>query len=138
CIHCHMDPGKNGGEGGPGNTGGLGYRGVKLDLEGWAGIQRGAVDARGRRVSILEGGDRSPLVARLRGRYLEHARERGGKGEAGGTPGMPLGLPPLTPEQFQLVRSWVAQGAPGPVREIAGRGRVALEIARGTAAGPKQ
>ena len=31
---------------------------------------------------------------------------------------MPLGLPPLTPEQFQLVRSWVAQGAPGPVRGV--------------------
>jgi mono/diheme cytochrome c family protein len=139
CIHCHMDARKNGAEGGPGNTGGLGYRGVRLDLESWAGIQRGAVDARGRRVSILEGGEAAPLVSRLRARYLEHARERAGAGVvAGGAPGMPLGLPPLTAEQFQLVRSWVAQGAPGPVRGIA-RGRaVGLKVARGPAEGPKQ
>jgi mono/diheme cytochrome c family protein len=139
CIHCHMDPRKNSGEGGPGNTGGLGYRGVKLDLETWAGIRRGAVDAEGRRVSILSG-EVAPLVARLRARYLEHARERGGPRAvvAGGEPGMPLGLPPLTPEQFQLVRSWVAQGAPGPVRGAAGGGRVALKVARGPAEGPKQ
>ena len=142
CIHCHMDPRKNGGEGGPGNTGGLGYRGVKLDLETWAGIQRGAIDAQGRRVSILTGraGEEAPLVARLRARYLEHARERRGPAAvaAGGAPGMPLGLPPLTPEQFQLVRSWVAQGGPGPVRPVARVSRSGVKIARGSAEGPKQ
>jgi hypothetical protein len=26
--------------------------------------------------------------------------------------GMPLGLPALTPEQVQLVESWIAQGRP--------------------------
>jgi hypothetical protein len=26
--------------------------------------------------------------------------------------GMPLGLPPLEPEQIQLVESWIAQGRP--------------------------
>jgi cytochrome c2 len=141
CIHCHMDARKNRGQGGPGNTGGLGYRGVKLDLEGWEGIRRGAVDARGRRVSILAAaGGEAPLVARLRARYLEHARERRGPEavEAGGAPGMPLGLPPLDPEQFQLVRSWVAQGAPGPVRQVSGRTGVGLKIARGPDEGPKQ
>jgi mono/diheme cytochrome c family protein len=122
CIHCHMDGKRNGGEGGPGNTGGLGYRGAGLDLESWAGLRRGALDPRGRRVSILSAfrGEEAPLVARLRLRYAEHARELAGPAAvtAGGRPGMPLGLPPLTPEQFRLVRSWVAQGAPGPVAHV--------------------
>jgi mono/diheme cytochrome c family protein len=141
CIHCHMDPKKNGGEGGPGNTGGLGYRGARLDLETWAGIRRGAVDARGTRRSILtSSGGEAPLVARLRLRYGEHVRERSGPQAVfpGADPGMPLGLSPLTPEQFQLVRSWVAQGAPGPVRGVVRRGRAALKLARGPAEGPKQ
>jgi mono/diheme cytochrome c family protein len=140
CIHCHMDPKRNGGDGGPGNTGGLGYRGAGLDLETWAGIQRGAVDGSGQRRSILTArtGQEAPLVARLRLRYGEHARERSGSPAPGGTPGMPLGLPPLTPAQFQLVRSWVAQGAPGPARRIAARGRTALRIARGPTEGPRQ
>jgi hypothetical protein len=121
CIHCHMDPRRNGGDGGPGNTGGLGYRGAGLDLESWAGIQRGARDASGRRVPILRApapGEDAPLVARLRLRQSEHARELAGPAavSAGGPPGMPLGLPPLTPEELRLVRSWVAQGAPGPLK----------------------
>jgi len=126
CIHCHMNPQKNGGDGGPGNTGGLGYRGAGLDLESWSGIRRGALAASGQRRSILAArpGEEAPLVARLRLRYGEHARERSGADAVatGGAPGMPLGLPPLTPAQFQLVRSWVAQGAPGPVRRIARAG----------------
>jgi mono/diheme cytochrome c family protein len=142
CIHCHMDPKKNGGDGGPGNTGGLGYAGARLDLETWAGIQRGAVDAWGTRRSILTApaGREPPLVARLRLRYGEHVRERSGPWAvaSGKEPGMPLGLPPLTPEQFQLVRSWVAQGAPGPVRGVAGQRRAGLKLARGPAEGPKQ
>jgi hypothetical protein len=142
CIHCHMDPKRNGGDGGPGNTGGLGYRGVGLDLETWAGVRRGALDGSGKRVSILRArpGQEAPLVTRLRLRYDEHARERSGPGAVfrASQPGMPLGLPPLTPEQFRLVRSWVAQGVPGPVASIArGRGS-ALKIARGPAEGPKQ
>lgn len=56
------------------------------------------------------------LIARLRVRAEEHAREQAGAGavSTGGAPGMPLGLPPLSPAEFQLMRSWVAQGAPGP------------------------
>jgi mono/diheme cytochrome c family protein len=142
CIHCHMDARRNGGEGGPGNTGGLGYAGAGLDLETWAGIQRGARDARGRRVSILTGpaGTEPPLVARLRARYAEHARELAGPDfvTSGGAPGMPLGLPPLGPEQFQLVRSWVAQGAPGPVTRDSTRRARAFKVTRRTAEGPRQ
>jgi mono/diheme cytochrome c family protein len=143
CIHCHMDPRRNGGDGGPGNTGGLGYRGAGLDLESWAGIVRGARDARGRRVSILAApspGGEPLLVARLRRRYAEHAAELRGPAAVttGGAPGMPLGLPPLSPEQFRLVRSWVAQGAPGPVTAAARRRPVVLKVSARTAEDPKQ
>jgi hypothetical protein len=118
CVHCHMDATRNGGDGGPGNTGGLGYRGAGLDLESWSGIVRGARDERGRRRSVLatcDGGE-PPLVERLRARYAEHDRELAGPGavKPGGAPGMPLGLAPLTASQLQLVVTWVAQGAPGP------------------------
>jgi hypothetical protein len=119
CVHCHMDAAKNNGEGGPGNTGGLGYRGAGLDLESWAGIRRGALDARGRRVSILDkprDGGEPLLLRRLRLRVAEHRAELAGPGAVvtGGAPGMPLGLPPLPEQDLALVERWLAAGAPGP------------------------
>jgi mono/diheme cytochrome c family protein len=120
CVHCHMDPARNAEGGGPGNTGGLTYAGAGLDLETWEGLRRGSLRG-GRRVSVLaappEGGEPT-LIARLRARSLEHGREQAGASAvvAGGAPGMPLGLPPLAAADLQLVRSWVAQGAPGPRR----------------------
>src|SRR6185369_7807317 len=68
CVHCHMDPARTRGEGGPGNTGGLAFRGAGLDLETWAGIRRGARGERGGRLSILErspGGGEPLLLQRL-------------------------------------------------------------------------
>ncbi|HVO30913.1 MAG TPA: c-type cytochrome, partial [bacterium] len=119
CIHCHMDEESNGGDGGPGNTGGLGFRGKGLSFESWDGVVRGALDGDGKRVSILTSGPNGEeplLLAKLRARYGEVARERAGAlaVSAGGAPAMPLGLPALSPEDFQLVRSWLAQGARGP------------------------
>jgi mono/diheme cytochrome c family protein len=117
CSHCHSDGKLTGGDGGPGNTGGLGFRGAGLDLGSWRGVQRGARAADGRRVSILVPGPgeaEGPLLARLRRRAHEHAAELTGAGLPPGAVGMPLGLPPLDAARFQLVRSWVAQGAPGP------------------------
>lgn len=119
CIHCHMNADANAGDGGPGNTGGLGYAGANLDFETWEGVVLGAKIGDGPRVSILEpgaNGEEPPLIARLRARSLENAKERAGAAfvAPGGAPGMPLGLQALSPEDFQLVRSWVAQGAPGP------------------------
>lgn len=120
CSHCHSDGRLTNGDGGPGNTGGLGFRGAGLDLGSWRGVHRGARGADGKRVSILvpaPGEAEAPLVARLRRRSHEHAAELAGAGlppDADGVVGMPLGLPPLDAARLQLVRSWVAQGAPGP------------------------
>ena len=47
------------------------------------------------------------LVAQLRARQLEEAGE-----VVPGVVGMPLGLPALSPEELQLVESWVAKGRP--------------------------
>lgn len=102
CWHCHSDPAGNGGDGGPGNTGGLGFSGKGLDFGTRAAILR-------HKQRLSEPIDGLPrLVWHLQARHHE----------AAGLPpdpkrrGMPLGLPPLTPEQIQLVRSWVAQGMP--------------------------
>jgi hypothetical protein len=119
CIHCHMDPRSNDGDGGPGNTGGLGYPGVGLDLESWSGMKRGARDASGHRVSVLDpppGGGPPPLLARLEARHAEHAAELAGPAavRSGGAPGMPLGLPPVSATNLALIRTWLAAGAPGP------------------------
>lgn len=96
CWHCHSDPDGNGGDGGPGNTGGFGYAGAGLDL--------------GSRDAILAGGatEGSPplLVEAMVRRHRELA------GQPGERPGMPLGLPPMSPEKIQLVASWIDQGCP--------------------------
>ena len=53
CVHCHMAPESNNGDGGPGNDGGLGFAGVKLDLETYAGVKRGLMRG-GKRVSVIK------------------------------------------------------------------------------------
>ncbi len=109
CVHCHMDPASNNGDGGAGNTGGLGYAGLKLSLESYASIRRGFVRD-GKAVSLLKPerpGEEPPLLASLLRRHAE-----GNGPQDVDRPGMPLGLPPLAPKQISLVRTWLAQGAP--------------------------
>ena len=60
CVHCHMDPNSNNGDGGAGNTGGLGFDGVSLNLETYEGLKRGLFRD-GRWISITE---REPMVRR--------------------------------------------------------------------------
>jgi len=105
CWHCHSDPDGNNGDGGPGNTGGLGYGGVGLDLGTREGVLRGMCRADGTCRSVLEG-DPPLLVEAMRRRHQELA------GQPAARPGMPLGLPPMTAEQIQLVDTWIQQGAP--------------------------
>jgi hypothetical protein len=109
CHHCHTDAASAGGDGGPGNTGGFGFGPRGVSFSSHASILAGYVDAKGERRSLFEPlADGTPrLVAALLARH----------DEARSTPrpevrGMPLGLPPLSAEDIQLVESWVAQGKP--------------------------
>jgi mono/diheme cytochrome c family protein len=108
CWHCHSQPDFARGDGGPGNTGGFGFAARKLDLSTYEAVLSGFVDERGERVSVFSSGPSGEprLVEALVARWSEE------RGENGPTRGMPLGLPPLSREDVQLVESWVAQGHP--------------------------
>jgi cytochrome c2 len=109
CRHCHTNPDLADGDGGPGNTGGFGFKPRKIDFSSYQGIQSGGVDAKGERVSLFA--PTSEGVPRLVAALVARAREDAGQ-ESDEVRGMPLGLPPLSGEQIQLVESWVAQGRP--------------------------
>jgi len=125
CVHCHMNARRNGGDGGAGNTGGLGYAGVGLDLETYAGLKRGMI-RNGERVSILDPvapGKPPILLEALLRRHREAARDQrppfqdytgDGPRIDPTRPGMPLGLPALPLHQLRLIKTWLAAGAPGP------------------------
>lgn len=108
CWHCHAVPDFARGDGGPGNSGGFGYPPRGLDVSSYAGISSGALDEHGEPRSVFAPlPDGTPrLVARLLARHAEAA------GDHGPLAGMPLGLPPLPPEEIQLVETWIAQGRP--------------------------
>jgi cytochrome c2 len=106
CWHCHSRPALANGDGGPGNTGGFGYRARGLDFSSAESAASGSLDDDGARRSVL-GRASSVLVRRLRLRQREELGDY-----SASEPGMPLGFPALTPEQIQLVESWVAQGHP--------------------------
>ena len=114
CRHCHTNPDSAGGDGGPGNTGGFGFKPRKIDFSSYQGIQSGGVDAQGERVSLFaptrEGVPR--LVAALVARVSEGAGQ-----ESDEVRGMPLGLPPLS-------------AAADPAGRILGRARSAA-VGRG-------
>ncbi|MFS8071930.1 MAG: c-type cytochrome [Byssovorax sp.] len=109
CWHCHGEPDYAVGDGGPGNTGGFGFKPRGLNLVDYSSVASGFVDDQGERHSAFEPlADGTPrMVAALLARSTE---------EAGSTRpdvrGMPLGYPALSPEEIQLVESWVAQGRP--------------------------
>lgn len=107
CWHCHSDADYAIGDGGPGNTGGFGFAPRGLNLAAYDGILSGSLDDKGERRSIFEPmADGTPrLVAALVARWGEEAGH-----EDAAIRGMPLGLPSLSPEDLQLVDSWVAQG----------------------------
>ncbi|HEX2875552.1 MAG TPA: c-type cytochrome [Polyangiaceae bacterium] len=109
CRHCHTNPDSAGGDGGPGNTGGFGFKPRKIDFSSYQGIQSGGVDAQGTRVSLFT--PTSEGLPRLVAALVARSREDAGQ-ESDEVRGMPLGLPPLSPTQIQLVESWVAQGRP--------------------------
>lgn len=109
CRHCHGEADDVHGDGGPGATGGFGFAPRGLRFTSYEAISAGLLDPGGKRTSAFAPlADGTPrLVAALLARH----------GEEVGRPnaevrGMPLGLPPLAPEDIQLVESWVAQGRP--------------------------
>lgn len=109
CHHCHGNPDVALGDGGPGNTGGFGFFPRGLDLSSYRGVSGGLLDAHGERHSVFEKmKDGTPrLVAVL----LARQREEAGHVDPH-LRGMPLGLPALSPEDIQIVASWIAQGRP--------------------------
>jgi cytochrome c1 len=109
CRHCHSDPNEVIGDGGPGYIGGFGFRQRKLDLSTYQGAQSGSLDDDGKRRSIFKKDDHGMprIVAHL---WARHAEVAGTPVE--GVTGMPLGLPPLPPEDIQLIETWIAHGRP--------------------------
>jgi len=107
CWHCHSDADYAIGDGGPGNTGGFGFVPRGLNLAAYDGILSGSLDDQGERRSIFEPmADGTPrLVAALVARWTEES----GK-EDPAIRGMPMGLPALSPEEVQLIDTWIAQG----------------------------
>jgi len=109
CWHCHAVPDYARGDGGPGNSGGFGFAPRGLDLSSYAGISAGALDDAGEPRSVFARlPDGTPLlVAALLARHAEEAGH-----PVPGLRGMPLGLPPLSLHDIQLVDTWIAQGRP--------------------------
>ncbi len=109
CWHCHSTAAYAKGDGGPGNTGGFGFRGRGFSVTSYADVASGSIDDQGERQSVfVRLPDGTPrLVAILLARQKESVGT-----ETPGLRGMPLGLPPLSPQQLQLVESWIAQGRP--------------------------
>jgi cytochrome c5 len=109
CWHCHSEPDFNIGDGGPGNSGGLGFKPRGLNLVSYEGMTAGMLDEKGERTSVFakEKDDTPIMVRALINRYSEEAG-----GPTGEHRGMPLGYPALSLEEIQLVESWIAQGRP--------------------------
>jgi mono/diheme cytochrome c family protein len=109
CWHCHGEPDYAAGDGGPGNTGGLGFKGRGINFLSYESVQSGRLDDKGERHSLFEkASDGTPRLVRS---LLARREEERGHADPE-IRGMPLGYPSLTPEEIQLVESWVAQGRP--------------------------
>src|SRR5690606_25443901 len=92
CWHCHSEPDYAIGDGGPGNSGGLGFKPRGLNLSDYNGIAAGFVDDKGERASVFkpeEGTGLPRLVLALMQRHEEV------NGNDGPVRGMPLGYDPL-------------------------------------------
>jgi cytochrome c1 len=109
CWHCHSDPDLERGDTGPGNTGGFGFKARGLDLANYEALFAGTVDGDGERHSIFApmANGTPRILAAMLARYREEAGD-----ESATIRGMPLGLPPLSLEDIQLVSTWIAQGRP--------------------------
>jgi len=107
CVHCHSDPSHAAGDGGPGNTGGFGFQGQGLDLTSFSRIRMGSMRRKDGR-SVVKVGPDSPskLVVHL----IERHNEVNGLDDPN-VLGMPLGHPPLSIEDIELIHAWTTSGA---------------------------
>lgn len=109
CWHCHSEPDYAIGDGGPGNSGGFGFKPRGLNLSDYSGIAAGYLDEKGERASVFAKDDEGvPRI--VRAMLARHDEENGA--ETGPVRGMPLGYEPIALEDIQLVETWVAQGRP--------------------------
>ncbi|MSP56899.1 MAG: c-type cytochrome [Myxococcales bacterium] len=102
CVHCHMDPAQNEGRGGPGNAGGFGWPATGLELQTYGSVKA----------------NEDVILTAMRRRNGEAVRDfvkAGQKPEVihrPALPGMPLGLPPIPPDDVAMVELWYQNGAP--------------------------
>ncbi len=109
CWHCHSEPDYAIGDGGPGNSGGLGFKPRGLNLSDYAGIAAGFLDDKGERSSVFaKEADGTPRL--VRAMLARHEEEAGAP--TGPVRGMPLGYAPISLEDIQLVDTWISQGRP--------------------------
>ena len=109
CWHCHGEPDYAAGDGGPGNTGGFGFKPRGVSFVDYGSVASGMVDEAGARHSLFEKtADGTPKIIKV---LLARRDEEAGKADPA-LRGMPLGYSSLSPEDIQLVESWVAQGRP--------------------------
>jgi len=109
CWHCHSEPDYAIGDGGPGNSGGFGFKPRGLNLSDYSGIAAGFLDEKGERASVFAK-DAAGTPRLVLAMLARHDEESGA--ETGPVRGMPLGYDPLPLEDIQLVDSWIAQGRP--------------------------
>lgn len=117
CWHCHSEPDFAIGDGGPGNSGGFGFAPKGIDLSSYQGVMSGFLDrsvnaANPPRKSLFLPSPAPGGEPRLLAALLARHREEGDGADTGPVRGMPLGLPPLSAEDIQLVETWIAQGRP--------------------------
>ena len=109
CWHCHSEPDYAIGDGGPGNSGGFGFRPRALNLSDYNGLTAGFLNDKNERQSIFKL-DKDGVPRLVRALLARHAEERGAA--TGEVRGMPLGYPALSLEDIQLVETWIVQGRP--------------------------
>ncbi len=110
CWHCHSEPDYAIGDGGPGNSGGFGFKPRGLNLSDYNGITAGFVDDKGERQSVFAKDDQG--VPRMVRALLARHEEEEQNVPTGAVRGMPLGYDALSLEEIQLVDTWIAQGRP--------------------------
>lgn len=126
CWHCHSNPDLADGDGGPGNTGGFGFKGAGLSFATYEDVMNGSLGPDGEYRSIFRAGTTGVplLIEVLERRVHENARDFVKPGLDGrrelmapredGPLGMPLGLPAVEADDLALVKAWIAAGKPRP------------------------